>query len=251
MLNGQPLGQYRQNGVAAIPATPLEQYLPFLREQLAAICRSAEKKRPWLLWELHNPWSRSASMADSWKFLDLCQSAELLSQLTPFIGEDIILFDSQFSPDSSDAGKASLQNDRLRCPARPLRGLVVRIPFAAPAAGNARFICETGQSASHTVEYGVGSIICHNMDLNYRVAAGPGCPQQPFEYVIRYFPATSRYLRDPAAKLHRQLTERHPLLNYARMPLWLVQGEDQAGNDFVTGFQPKAGRWIDRPDPPG
>ena len=28
------------------------------------------------------------------------------------------------------------------------------------------------------------------------------------------------------------------------MPLWLVRGEDKADNDFVTGFQPKAGRWI-------
>ncbi|MCY4255686.1 MAG: hypothetical protein OXE51_06155 [Gammaproteobacteria bacterium] len=250
MLNGQPPSQYRKNGVAVAPATPVEDYLVFLREQLAAIYRSARKVRPWLLWELHNPWSRSASVADSWKFLELCQSKALLSLITPFIGEDIILFDSQFSPDLGEAGKPSLQNDRLRCPAEPLRGLVVRIPFAGPANHGAKFICKADQSKSQTVEYGIGSIVCHNMDLDYQVIAGPGCTQQPFEYVIRYFPATSLYLRDPTAKPHIQLTERLPLLNYAQMPLWLVQGEDKAGNDFATGFQPKAGRWISRPDPP-
>jgi len=246
MLNG------RQKGAATIPAGPVEDCLPFLREQSAAVDRSARNKRPWLLWELHNPWSRSACVADSWKFLELCQSPGLLSLITPFIGGDIILFDSQLSPGLHEAGasESSWQNDRLRCPARPLQGLVVRIPFAPPADGKAQFIFKPDRSGNQAIEYRVGHIICHSMDLNYRVAAAIERPGQPWEYVIRYFPATSRYLRDPAAKPHRQLTERHPLLNYARMPLWLVQGEDKAGNDFVAGFQAKAGRWIGRPDPP-
>ena len=251
MLNGSKSRQYRERGAVVIPAAPVAGHLPFLRKQLAAIRRSAQKMRPWLLWELHNPWGRSACVADSWKFLELCQSPDLLSQITPFIGEDIVLFDSQFSPGLHDAGQpeSSWQNDRLRCPADPLRGLVVRIPFADPADENAKFICKPDQSAKQVIEYRAGNIICHNIDLNYRVVAGIESPKQPLEYVIRYFPATSRYSRDPTTKLHRQLTERHPLLNYARMPLWLVRGEDKAGNDFVTGFQPRAGRWIGRPDP--
>lgn len=252
MLNGRQLGQYRKTGAVAIPATPVKDYLPFLREQSAAIYRSAQKRRPWLLWELHNPWSRSASVAHSWKFLELCQSAELLSHITPLIGEDIILFDSQFSPELHDAGQSesAWQNDRLRCPASPLQGLAVRIPFAESADEKAKFIYKPHQSAKHVIEYSADNIICHNIDLNYRVFSGIEYPKQPLEYVIRYFPATSRYLRDPASRWHRRLTERHPLLNYARMPLWLVRGEDRAGNDFATGFQPKAGRWIGRPDPP-
>ncbi len=262
MLKGQRASRRQEQGAVSIPAAPVRDYLPFLREQAAAIYRAATQKRPWLLWELHNPWSRSASVADSWKFLELCQSEELLEQIAPFIGEDIILFDSQFSPGAGDAGQAesSWRNDRLRCPARPLQGLVVRIPLAdadADAAdANAKFICRPDQSAEQAIECGPGNIICHSMDLDYRVVAGteypaqaPGQslnqpPQKPLEYVIRYFPATSLYVRDPATKLHRQLTERYPLLNYARMPLWLVRGEDKAGNDFAAGFQPRAGRWI-------
>ena len=252
MLNCRQPGEYREKGAVAIRAAPVEDYLPFLREQLAAISQPGRKKRPWLLWELHNPWSRSASVADSWKFLELCQSETLLSHIAPLMGEDIILFDSQFSPDLRDAGnsESSWQNDRLRCPASPLQGLVARIPFACPANESARFIYQPGPSAQQAIEYRDGAVLCHNIDLNYRIVARKKAAQQPWEYVIRYFPATSRYLRDPATEFHSELTERYPLLNYAKMPLWLVRGDDRAGNDFVTGFQPKAGRWIDRPGPP-
>ena len=66
----------------------------------------------------------------------------------------------------------------------------------------------------------------------------------PSAYAVRYFPASSRYDRDPTARAHRQLTERYPLFNYARFPLWLVHGQDLAGNDFVTGFNVRAGYWT-------
>jgi hypothetical protein len=61
--------------------------------------------------------------------------------------------------------------------------------------------------------------------------------------VFQYFPASSRYIRDPAHPLHQALTERQPLINHATVPLWLVSGEDRADNDFVSGFQPKAAFW--------
>ncbi|MDE0284517.1 MAG: hypothetical protein OXI88_20805 [Gammaproteobacteria bacterium] len=232
-------------GVSVFPAGSIGKYIPFLQSQLATLFNGTNKTRPWHLWELHNPWSRSALVAESWKFLDLCQSAELLQRITTFLGEDIILFDSQFSPDLCDTGKSapSWNNDRLRCPVTPLHGLVVRIPVPDQVNAGATFSYKTERRGKQVIDYNSGHIICHKADLDYRIE-GIESPEQPLEYVIRYFPATSRYLRDPAATVHRQLTEQYPLLNYAQMPLWLVQGEDRAGNDFVTGFQPKAGRWI-------
>ncbi|MCY4210517.1 MAG: hypothetical protein OXE97_05650 [Gammaproteobacteria bacterium] len=246
----QPEDRHR---VATIPATPLRDYLPFLQEQLALIYQPGRKIRPWQLWELHNPWSRAAQVTDSWTFLDLCQSQALLQRITPFIGKDIILFDSQFSPDLLEVGQPARvwQNDRRRCPVTPLRALVVRIPIPGRIDAGATFSYKAEQGEARTLDYTGDTIICHDADLDYRIEGtvieDPGIEapgQQPSEYVIRYFPATSRYLRDPTATTHRQLTERYPLLNYAKMPLWLVQGEDQADNDFVTGFQPKAGRWV-------
>ena len=249
-MNYRQPDDYRTKGAVTVPATPIIDYFPFLQEQLAVIYQSGQKIRPWLLWELHNPWSRSALSVDSWKFLGLCQSAELLQIITPFIGENIILFDSQFSPDLYDTGKsvASWKNDRLRCPVNPLHGLVVRIPFSDLINESVKFIYRADQAGEQVKEVKLGQIICHNINLTYRIQ-GIENLTQPIEYVVRYFPATSRYLRDPGTKLHRELTERYPLLNYAQMPLWLVQGEDKANNDFVTGFQPKAGRWIGTENP--
>lgn len=233
-----------------VPADPVIDYIPFLQAQSAAIHQSGQKIRPWFLWELHNPWSRSAFNVNSWKFLDLCQSAELMQIITPFMGENIILFDSQFSPCLYDAGQSQplWRNDRLRCPTHPLQGLVVRIPFAVHTHENVEFIYQAGQSGEQFIEIKTGHIICHNINLSYRIQ-GIENLTRPVEYVIRYFPATSRYLRDPSTKPHRDLMEHYPLMNYAQIPLWLVQGEDKANNDFVTGFQPKAGRWIINDNP--
>ncbi len=66
----------------------------------------------------------------------------------------------------------------------------------------------------------------------------------PLEYVIRYFPATSSYIRDPVHPTQRILMENYPLVNYTRKPIWLVCGVDRAANDFVTGFKPLAGQWT-------
>jgi hypothetical protein len=38
--------------------------------------------------------------------------------------------------------------------------------------------------------------------------------------------------------------EEQVLINFCTRPLWLVRGEDRAGNDFVTGFAPAAPRWA-------
>lgn len=246
----QQVGETGAFEVAVLPAGPIDDHVPFLRTQAAALFNGTDKTRPWHLWELHNPWGRSARKVDSWKFLELCQSPDLLALITPFIGADIILYDSQFAPDSCAAAHsgAPWMSDRLRCPVEPLSGLVVRIPVSASIHEQTSFVYRTGggkTGAAQTRRVGIrpGRVICHDIRLRYRVQ-GPEDPALPAEYVIRYFPATSRYLRDPTAKIQRQLTERYPLLNYAQLPLWLVQGEDRADNDFVTGFQLKAGRWI-------
>jgi hypothetical protein len=75
------------------------------------------------------------------------------------------------------------------------------------------------------------------------VRSTPG-NRHPVVYAIRYFSAHSRYERDPTSAVHRVLMERYPLINYAQMPLWLVHGQDRAGNDFVTGFNVRAGFWT-------
>jgi hypothetical protein len=195
--------------------------------------------RPWHYAELHNPWARAAALYDSWGFLELCQSRPLVDAIATLIGDDVILFDSQWLPERwppPDAA-APLESDAHRFPVAPARGVTALITFADPPAPLIRLA-----EPCAPFELRRASVLLVDSQVSYQVQAcranGP-----PPVFAVRYFPASSRYLRDPTAPAQRALTERYPLFDYARMPLWLVRGDDRAQNDFVTGFNPRAGYW--------
>jgi hypothetical protein len=98
-------------------------------------------------------------------------------------------------------------------------------------------------SSAFTIKLSPGDLLILDPRLQYRIS-GEACDHHPIGYAIRYFPATSRYLRRRDVPLHRHLSELYPLVNYAQFPLWLVRGVDRADNDFVTGFNSRAGRWA-------
>ena len=126
-------------------------------------------------------------------------------------------------------------------PVSPAAGVGVRLPLKAMA--GVRF-CARRSGNEHTLISGsIDQLIVHDYALDYRYQSD-GADEVTHEFVIRYFPASSRYQRDPGHPAQRALTERFPLINYARAPLWLVRGEDRAENDFVTGFQVKSGYWT-------
>src|SRR5580658_5865284 len=72
-----------------------EEAVRFLQDQSVRLA-GQRVSRPWHYAELHNPWARAAALYDSWGFLDLCQSPSLLAAIAGQIGEDLILFDSQW-----------------------------------------------------------------------------------------------------------------------------------------------------------
>jgi hypothetical protein len=225
-----------------------EPTLEFLRQQAAKVRAAGDRVRPWHYWELHNPWSRAGMLYDSWGFLELCQTRALLDPVTELIGPDIVLFDSGWLPDPSltpgagiDTADPELSSDALRFPVEPLGGATVVVAFAEEThralsvdLGSIRLPFDSGVVCA--VEAGVAYRVCGLDEVGL-----------PSVYVARYFPGTARYLRDPALAVHRDLTERYPLLNYARLPLWLVRGEDRAQNDFVTGFSVRAAYWSTVP----
>jgi len=240
---------FKTEGAVAM-ANTLSHRVAFLRDQVDLLYDRYDNIRPWHFWELHNPWSRSAVIMNSWKFLDICQSPELLNQIKHFIGENIILYDSQFYPDLSGIKnlKDHWNTDAERCPVEPLEGLAVRIPLKSSGKTPFKFLTgshrdKVDKAPEQVITAQPDEMICHDIRIRYQIPNQKNF-KSPAQYVIRYFPATSHYLRDPSARVHRKLAELYPLLNYAKMPLWLVSGEDKAENDFVTGFNPKAGRWI-------
>ena len=221
-----------------------EPTLEFLRQQAAKVRAAGGAARPWHYWELHNPWSRAGMLYDSWGFLELCQTRALLDRVTELIGPDIVLFDSGWLPDPSltpgagiDTADPGLSSDASRFPVEPLGGATVLVAFAKET--HRGLSVDLG---SIQLPFESGVVCAVEARVAYRVR-GLDEVGLPSVYVARYFPGTARYLRDPALAVHRDLTERYPLLNYARLPLWLVRGEDRAENDFVTGFSVRAAYW--------
>jgi hypothetical protein len=229
----------------------------FLQAQAARLSGQIAVPRPWHYAELHNPWSRAGAAYDSWGFLDICTASMLIDNIAMLMGPDIILFDSQWLPgrrDSLDANPA-LESDAHRFPVDPPSGLTALVCCAhderSGVGVNYRHPDPHKRGTSHTpdapinvsIDLHCGDVLFVDSAQPYRIHSDPG-NTLPTVYAIRYFPASSRYNRDPAAPVHRALTDRYPLLNYARMPLWLVQGQDRAANDFVTGFNVRAGFWT-------
>lgn len=224
----------------------------FLQRESERLCEQIKVPRPWHYAELHNPWARAAAFYDSWGFLDLCQSPPLVDAIATLLGKDVILFDSQWLPDrwQPPEPELALESDAHRFPVDPPRGVTAVMAFVDPATITIQIDSQPANLAQS-----IEAPACVSLDLrqgsvllvDHRARYGVQSSRQdglPTIYAVRYFPASSQYNRDPAAPVHRALTERYPLFNYAQMPLWLVHGEDRAQNDFVTGFNARAGFWT-------
>ena len=139
-MDHQIVRQFKSQGLVSLPLKLMDQYLPFLSKQASLLLDHSLKLRPWYFWELHNPWSRTAMLLDSWVFLDICQSNLLVDAISPITGEDVILYDSQFSPDlESFNNMGEWLVDADRCPVEPLEGLCVRIPIPFNGPGELAF----------------------------------------------------------------------------------------------------------------
>jgi hypothetical protein len=245
-------GQFEETGLQLAEGPFPEHLLRFLQAESARLLGQIDVPRPWHYAELHNPWGRAGAVYDCWGFLDICQSSMLVEIAATLIGPDIVLFDSQWLPDRWQALEAelTLQSDAHRFPIDPPHGLTILIGFAETIGDSACVDYQPlhrGRAAEQrtqlSLELEYGSVVFLDSQVPFCVRA-PRKSNAPTVYAIRYFPSSSRYNRDPTDPVHRALTERYPLINYARLPLWLVHGEDHAGNDFVTGFNVRAGYWT-------
>lgn len=217
-----------------------------IRNQLTLFRKSGTTARPWDFAELHNPWSRAAQNFDSWAILDICQNKDLIMRAKEIIGPDIILYDTRLIPEPCDLSYADWHCDAMCFPVTRRRGLTVILPLNIHNEGLLTFKA-TADEKPESIPLKTGTYILMDAHQKYKINAVDKDSVSDF-LVIRYFPATSRYLRDPACAEHQLLMERWPLLNYANAPLWLVAGEDHGHNNFVTGLNVKAGRWTPNPD---
>lgn len=246
--------QFRRLGLLRLTLPCASANTAFLLAQRDRLTSGVSTPRPWHYCELHNPWSAAAALYDSWGFLDLCSAPATVDALALALSDDIILYDSQWLPDpwqDTGAGSAWI-TDEHRPPVEPHAGATAMFSLVDWTLMGSQLECLPG---SHTdpqrstkaldMTPRAGELLICHPNLRYRMTR-PTRRTHPLAFAVRYFPASSRYLRQANHPLHQALTERYPLLNYARLPLWLVRGTDRADNDFITGFRSRAGRWAQR-----
>lgn len=169
---------------------------------------------------LHNPWGFSAGLADPWSFLAFCEHPATVREAGALIGDDVVLWDSQLYRRAEDyAVFVSDGREGRYWPADPCRGAVVVL---APETGVVRALAVPGLASADLAGF---------------------APETPL-YVVRYMSARSLFRRDEAYGPNRLAAEEQILVNYTTRPLWIVSGEDRAGNNFVTGFMPALPRWA-------
>jgi hypothetical protein len=203
---------------------------PIVRELAQRVPRPRAER----LSGVHNPWGHAATIGHAWRFLDLCEHPAVVDAVASVIGDDVILWDTELHLEAAAYRRFVAEGREGRYwPAEPLAGAVAIVAPLRPERGALAVALQALEALGATGE----------LDAPGSSDLGDIDPAEPL-LVIRYQPATSRYVRDPRAPRHRALMEDNPLLNYVHRPLWLVHGEDRARNDFVTGFAPPMPRWA-------
>lgn len=197
-------------------------------QQAERLAARHDEIRPERLSGIHNPWGPGAGLVDPWTFLGLCEAEPILDRVAAVLGNDLVLWDSELVLRASRY-KDFVANKRegRYWPVDPLAGAVALCPMGGD--DEAKAVAVPGISPADLAD-------CD--------------PEEPL-YVIRYMAGTSRFRRDPGFSPNRVALEEQVLLNFLARPLWLVRGDDRAGNDFVTGFAPATPRWAGAPPQEG
>jgi hypothetical protein len=221
--------------------------------------------RPEALSGAHNPWGQSAQLVGSQSFLDLCCHTEILDMVEQLIGPDIVLWGSQLFCKPAGRGLAvPWHQDGQYWPLDPLATVTVRVAIedSTPENGCMRYIPgshKTRKLEHHEITTAsnmalkqqipdidesqarddvlyAGMISIHDVYLLHGSAENRSTKRRS-DYAIRYMPATTRYVRDPEFPANKMASEH---MNYINRPLWLVRGQDRAGNDYSRGHGPRA-----------
>lgn len=199
---------------------PLRHEAQALRGREAMALRERERNPRRLRQEelsgIHNPFGRAGGLVDAWAFLDLAESAVLCDALEPVLGPDILLWDSELF-----LSRGAWLAERAR------EGRYW--PFGTPVTGA-------------LVEVVLDSGECQVTPLELVPQVAP--PTGETTYVLRYASAAARFLREGSAAPNRACALERPLVNYANRPLWLVRGENVAGNSLAKGYTSLSPHWA-------
>jgi len=263
LLSDDEIRQYHEEGLVIPDYRLPEDQLLGLRKAVDRLIDDHPNIRPEQLSGPHNPWGQSAQLMGNVDFLAFCQFPEILDMVEQLIGRDIILWGSMlFAKPPKDGKAVPWHQDGQYWPIDPLATVTVRVAIDGSTVENGcmRYIPGSHKSArlgKHVTQDREDFAIKQSMpdideDQARDVVLEPGqislhdvytihgsnhnrSGLRRADYAIRYMPATSLYDRrdtHPATVYAQKIS---PTMQYPLRPLWLVRGQDRAGNDFETG----------------
>jgi hypothetical protein len=197
-----------------------------LRKQALALDASGSKRAllPQRLSGSHNPWGQAADLIDTWSVLEFFSAPGCVEPVKTLLGPDLILWDTQWIKGPLQLHDCLAQECATDWwPIDPAVGAMVFVDLHAD-----QCIAAVAGASDESLRA---------VDCFVSAAQGP-------LWLARYMAASSRYVRSKEFDGNRRQVERCPLINYTNRPIWLVAGEDRAGNDFVSGFNNPVPTWA-------
>ena len=254
---------YHEEGLVVPDYRLPEEVLARLRAAVDKLIEDHPNIRPESLSGPHNPWGQSAQLMGSVDFLEFCQFPDILDMVEQLIGPDIILWGSMlFAKPAGDGKAVPWHQDGKYWPIEPLATITVRVAIDGSDRENGCMQYIPGSHKARKLEH-------HEVDAREDMALGQAMPdldtsgardcilapgqislhdvytvhgsahnrsvKRRADYAIRYMPATSLYDRSPEHPATVYAMEHSPNMNYPARPIWLVRGQDRAGNDFAAG----------------
>jgi hypothetical protein len=260
-LSPDALQHYREDGLIVSPERLPEELLARMRGALDRLLDSRREIPPESLICPHLPYGTAHDETAAQEWLALCTHPLILDKVEQLIGPDLVLWGSQVFCKPAETGReVPWHQDGQYWPIRPLATCSAWIALDDVDAENGcmRFIPGSHRSGSiyaHRVSERENIVLNQEVDPAHfdegsarddALRAGEFSLHDVFlihgsranrskrrraGFVIRYMPATSLFDRG----IQRAQSQAGVAFDLSRRPIWLVRGQDRAGNDFRTG----------------
>jgi ectoine hydroxylase-related dioxygenase (phytanoyl-CoA dioxygenase family) len=260
VLSEDEVAAYHRDGQVTPKGRLSEALFGRIREAIEELIVTNPDVRPEQLVGAHIADNRDAGVRGVTALLDCARDPEILDPVQQLIGPDLIFWGSQvFSKPAGDGMAIPYHQDGQYWPMRPLANVTVWIAVDRVSRDNGCMRVVPGthrrgllehetstdpslaldkglkdgafdEASAYDVELEPGQISLHDAMVVHGSNANTS-GRRRCGYAMRFMPATSLFDRSlpPTRIAHNQV------LDFSQRPIWLVRGEDRAGNDFRPG----------------
>jgi ectoine hydroxylase-related dioxygenase (phytanoyl-CoA dioxygenase family) len=263
-LTPQEIARYQSEGWLIPDFRLPEPQVRAMREALDALIADNPGVRPEKLVSAHIDGDNGEGVRGSAKFLELARDPQIVELVSGVIGEDVILWGCHvFCKPASEGFETPWHQDGHYWPIRPLANCTVWVALEESTVENGclrviprshrdhvlhehlhedrtdltlnqRMVEGTfDESMSQDIELQPGQMSLHDVYMIHGAAANTSAKRRT-GVALRYMPSTSVFERD----LRPVDGKSGVSVDFAKRPLWLLQGVDRSGrNDFEVGHR--------------